>query len=187
MNTLKRSFLFLALLALVFGPVANEALASTASNTVPNTVTLNLSESATLTVSVGTVSLSSGAPSAPVTLTYGYQIASGHTTGKIYAWFTNAAFSGGDGGGALTSGAVSTQFGGGATVACSQGAFAGASGAAGIAGQNCGSYSIPEVVGSTFNVSGSTVILNVILGSTGNNGASASAYTNTLNVMLEIA
>lgn len=184
MNLQKYMSVLLALLLIA----APGAFAATVSNTVTVPVVLNIPESISLTLSTNNIVLSNAATSANVTLTAGWQvIPNTHTTATIYAFFSSLpTLSGGSSN--ISADHFSTQYNGGASVVCNQGAFGAVVNGVqiGHASQNCGTFSFPNIATNT-NDSQAVVLTLAANASVFNGGQAVGSYTGgVLNIVFQI-
>lgn len=175
----KRLFALLASLLLIAAPAS---FASAVSNTTSTPVNLTIAESVSLSLSTNNITLSTTAPSANVTLTTSWVLAPGHTSGKIYAWFTTLPTN------SVTAASIgsvffSTQYNGGAPTFCTQGAFGTGFG---LAGENCGVFTLTQNVATDLNDSASTT-LTVNFNQQANTAPTVGNYTGgLLNILFSV-
>lgn len=179
----KQLFAVLTALLLVLGPAVGISSAAVASNTVTVPLVLNIPESISLSLSTNSITLSNVQQSANVTLTAGWQILpNAHTSATIYAFFSAMpTLSGGSQ--PIGSSFFTTQYNGGSTVSCDQGAFPG-QGSIGISGRNCGTFSFPNIATDTND--SQAVVLTVAATPAAFNVAVGSYVGGVLNVVFQI-
>jgi hypothetical protein len=166
------------LLALLLA-VAPGAFAGVASNSVAVPMNFSVPESISLSLSTNSVTLTSAAQSADIILTAGWQIQGGHTSATIYSFFSQQPVAGGI---SIQSSQFSTAYNHGAQVVCNQPAFAGVS--FGTPGQNCGTFSFPNI-GTTLN-SSQAVTLTLAAAPSTFSGIVGNYTGGVLNVVFQI-
>jgi len=173
----KQIFAILTALLLAIG-IAPGAFAGVVSNSVAVPMNLSVPESISLSLSTNSVTLTSAAQSANITLTAGWQIQGGHTSATIYSFFSQAPVAGST---SIAFSQFSTQYNSGATVVCNQPAF---TASIGVAGQNCGTFSFPNI--STTLNSSQAVTLTLTAAPSTFSGIVGNYTGGVLNVVFQI-
>lgn len=176
----KRLFAVLASMLLVVAP----SFANVASNTTSTPVNLSIAESVSLSLSTNNITLTTTSPSANVTLTTSWVLKPGHTSGKIYSWFTTLPTCGSCAGNPqITQAFFSTQYNGGAVTQCTQADFGTGFG---FPTKNCGVFTLAQNVGTDLNDSASTT-LTVNFNQQANTAPVVGTYTGgLLNILFQV-